>query len=130
MKRQELPMRRAAIIDALNVNPNASQIAKQIGGVSKVAVWRIAKAAGIELTAGKAAARWLSAEKRAQVVDALKVNPVARQVANQVGGVSQVTVWKIARAEGIALAHRHGRKRGTAEHRDDDRGEPHRAGEP
>jgi hypothetical protein len=45
----------AQIIAALKANPNASKVAKQIGGVSHVVVSKIAKAAGIELTKGKAA---------------------------------------------------------------------------
>jgi transposase len=96
------------VIAALKANPNASQVAKQTG-VSKFTAWRIAKAEGIELTAGKALRVRLSAEKRAQIIAALKANPVATQVAEQVGGVSQVTVWKIARAEGIELTRRHRR---------------------
>jgi transposase len=99
---------RTLVIAALKANPNASQVAKQTG-VSKFTAWRIAKAEGIELTAGKALRGRLSAEKRAQIIAALKANPVATQVAEQVGGVSQVTVWKIARAEGIELTRRHHR---------------------
>jgi hypothetical protein len=45
-------------------------------------------------------------EKRAQIIDALKSNPNARQVARQIGGVSHVTVWKIAKAAGIELTAR------------------------
>jgi hypothetical protein len=101
--------KRAQIIDALNANPNSTAVAKQIGGVSQATVWKIAKAAGIELTAGKAArGHPISAEKRAQIIEALKSNPNARQVARQIGGVSRVTVWKIAKAAGIELtARRH-----------------------
>jgi tripartite-type tricarboxylate transporter receptor subunit TctC len=99
--------KRAQIIDALNANPNSAAVAKQIGGVSQATVWRIAKAAGIELTAGKTAGRRsIPAEKRAQIIDALKSNPNARQVARQIGGVSHVTVWKIAKAAGIELTAR------------------------
>jgi transposase len=89
-------------------NPNASQVAKQ-AGVSKFTVWRIAQAEGIELTAGKKLMGWLSPEKRAQIIAALEANPIATQVARQIGGVSQVSVWKIARAEGIELIRRHRR---------------------
>jgi hypothetical protein len=77
--------------------------------VSKFTAWRIAKAEGIDLTAGKALMGWLTVEKRAQIIAALKANPIATQVAKQVGGVSQVTVWKIARAEGIELTRKHHR---------------------
>jgi transposase len=105
LKRQDSATRRAEIIEALRANPNASQIAKQVG-LSKFTTWRIAKAAGIELTAGKAVAGWLPAEKRAEIIEALRANPITTQVAKQVGGVSQVTVWKIARAEGIELTRK------------------------
>jgi hypothetical protein len=43
------------------------------------------------------------AEKRAQIIAALKNNPNAAQIARQVGGVSRMTVWKIAKAERIEL---------------------------
>jgi len=46
---------RAQIIGALKANPNASEVARQIGGVSYAVVWNIAKAAGIELTRGRPA---------------------------------------------------------------------------
>ena len=49
------PEKRAQIIAALKDNPNATQIAREIGGVSHTTVGRIAKAAGIALAAGKAA---------------------------------------------------------------------------
>jgi hypothetical protein len=99
------PEKRAEIIAALAANPNATQVARQVGGVGHVTVWNIAKAAGIELTAGKAANRRakLSPEIRAEIIAALTTNPNARQVARQVGGVSRVTVWKIAQREGIEL---------------------------
>jgi transposase len=112
LKQRRSPARRALIIAALTANPNASQVAKQTG-VSKFTAWRIAKVEGIELTAGKALRGRLSADKRAQIIAALKANPIATRVAGQVGGVSQVTVWKIARAEGIELIRRH---RCDAEH--------------
>ena len=112
LKRRRSRVKRTLIVAALMANPNASQVAKQVG-VSKFTVWRIAQAEGIELTAGKKLMGWLSPEKRAQIIAALKANPIATQVARQVGGVSQVTVWKIARAEGIELIRRHRR---DAEH--------------
>jgi hypothetical protein len=42
--------------------------------------------------------------KRAQIIEALKANPNARVVAEQVGGVSKVTVRKIAKQIGVDLA--------------------------
>jgi hypothetical protein len=50
---------------------------------------------------------------RTLVIAALKANPIATRVAGQVGGVSQVTVWKIAKAEGIELTRRHHRDAGS-----------------
>jgi hypothetical protein len=46
--------KRAQIIAALKNNSNAAQVAQQIGGVSRMTVWKISKVAGIELTAGQA----------------------------------------------------------------------------
>jgi hypothetical protein len=126
--------KRAEIIAALNVNPDAAHVARQIGGVSHPTIWNIAKAAGIELTAGNAAKGGnrfreplISREKRVEiVVAAFKENPrtTLRQVARQVGGVSHETVRTIAKAEGITLPKR-GPKRsnqhvvGNAAHRDE-----------
>ena len=42
--------------------------------------------------------------KRAQITAALKDHPNAKQVARQLGGVSDGTVWNIAKAAGIELA--------------------------
>jgi hypothetical protein len=97
------PEKRAQIIAALKANPNASVVARQVGGVSKITVWKIAKLEGIELTAGKAAKGVLPPEKHAKIIAALKANPNASVVARQVGGVSKTTVWKIAKWEGIEL---------------------------
>ena len=96
--------KRAEIIAALEANPNATAIARKISGVSVAGVWKIAKRAGIELTAGKAARHQLPAEKRAEIVAALNVSHNAARVAREVGGISPVGVWKIAQAEGIELA--------------------------
>ena len=93
---------RAQIIAALKTNPNAAAVAKQIGGVSHMTVGRIARAAGIAL-AGAEYGKRLSAEKRAQIIAALKTNPNAAAVGKQIGGVSHVVVWKIAKAAGIEL---------------------------
>lgn len=43
------PEKRAAIVAALTVNPNATAVAREIGGVSGVGVWKIAQVEGIEL---------------------------------------------------------------------------------
>ena len=93
---------RAQIIGALKANPNAIQAARKIGGVSRTTVGKIAKAAGITLTPAESG-RQLSGEQRAQIIDALKANPNASKVAKQIGGVSYVVVWKIAKAAGIEL---------------------------
>jgi hypothetical protein len=103
------PDKLANIIAALKGNPNASQVAQQIGGVSHMTVGKIAKAAGIALAA---AGKRFSAEKRAQIIGALKANPNAREVAKQIGGVSHVGVWKIAKAVGIELT----RGKGARDH--------------
>lgn len=97
---------REAIIAALEANPNASQVARQIG-MSQWTVRRIAKAAGIELTAGNPG---LPAAKRERIIAALTATPNARQVAREIGGVSYMTVTNIARAAGIRLAASRPRK--------------------
>jgi hypothetical protein len=100
--------KRRQVIAALNVNSNATAVAREIGGVSAAGVWKIAKKAGIELTAGMAARgcnNRVAADKRAKIVAALNVNPNATAVAREVGGVSGVGVWKIAQVEGIELRH-------------------------
>ena len=100
--------KRRQVIAALNVNSNATAVAREIGGVSAAGVWKIAKRAGIELTAGIAARgcnNRVPPEKRAAIVAALNVNPNATAVASEVGGVSGVGVWKIAQTEGIGLRH-------------------------
>ena len=47
--------KRRQIIAALKDSPNATQVAREIGGVNYRTVVRLAKAAGIDLAAGKAA---------------------------------------------------------------------------
>ena len=94
--------KQAQIIAALKDNPNATQIARKIGSVSHTKVGKIAKAAGITLPVAESGKR-LSAEQRAQIIDALKANPNTAAVAKQIGGVTQVGVWKIAKAAGIEL---------------------------
>jgi transposase-like protein len=97
--------RRARIIAALKNNPNAAQVARQIGDVSPWTVRRFAKAASIVLSVGKVSKghHRVSIETRAQIIAALQSNPNAAQVARQIGGVSRMTVWKIARVAGIDL---------------------------
>jgi transposase-like protein len=107
--------KREQIIAALKANPNAAQVARQVGGVSQVSVWWIAKKASIELTASKpTSGNRLSEDQREEIIAALKANPNAAQVARQVGGISHVTVWKIAKKAGIELVAR------SRPHRNDD----------
>ena len=108
------PEKHAQIIAALKYNPNAKQVARKIGGVSHTKVGKIAKAAGITLAAAESGKR-LSAEQRVQIIAALKANPNASAVAKQIGGVSQVVVWKIAKAAGIELT----RGKAVRDHRPD-----------
>ena len=111
--------KRRQIIAALKDNPNATQIAREVGGVNYRTVVRLAQGAGIELTAGKAARgrRGISPEKHAQIIDALKDNPNAKQVAPKIGGVSHTKVGKIAKAAGITLAAAESGKRLSAKQR-------------
>jgi hypothetical protein len=107
-KRKLTEEKRRQILAALTVNSNATAVAREIGGVSVAGVWKIAKKAGIELTAGMAARgcnHRVPPEKRAEIVAALNVNPNATAVAREVGGVSGVGVWKIAQVESIELTH-------------------------
>ena len=59
-------------------------------------------AAGIELAAAGDGKR-LSAAKRAQIIVALKANSNAAEVAKQIGDVTHVSVWKIAKARVSSL---------------------------
>jgi hypothetical protein len=59
---------------------------------------------GIELAAAKATRFALPPKKRAQIIAALKDNPNASAVTRLVGGVSQPTVWRIAKQTSIKLA--------------------------
>jgi hypothetical protein len=97
------PKQRAKVIAALKANPHARQVARRIRGATYAIVWRVAKAEGIDLSAGRAArgSRWLSSERRAEIIAALRVNPNASQVARHVGGVSEQTVRTIGLAQGI-----------------------------
>jgi lambda repressor-like predicted transcriptional regulator len=89
---------RARVIAALREDPNAAAVARRSGGVKYKTVWNIAKAAGIELTAGWASRRrpQLPAAKRAQILAALKINPSPSWAARQTG-VSRSTVRGIVR---------------------------------
>src|SRR5262252_8654070 len=109
--------KRRQIIAALKDNPNATQIAREVGGVNYSTVVRLAEGAGIDLTAGKAARGHprVSPEKHAQIIAALKDNPNAKQVARN--GVSHTKVGKIAKAAGIALAGAEYGKRLSAKQR-------------
>jgi hypothetical protein len=66
------------IIAALTAKPNASQVARDTGW-SFSTVWRVAKRAGIELTAGRATMgrERLSPERRAKVIETRRANPNA-----------------------------------------------------
>ena len=94
------PKTRARVVAALAVNPNATQVAKQIG-VDAGTVMRIAKAEGIKLFPG---GRPMAPDKRARIVAALTTFPNATRVAEKIGGVSGRTVSRIARDEGIRLS--------------------------
>ena len=91
------PEMRAKIIVALKANPNASAVARQLGGVSRHTVGEIARKTGIRLAAATGERRVVTPEMRAKIITALKINPNARAVARQVEGVSSHTIGKIAR---------------------------------
>jgi transposase-like protein len=96
------PRKRGQIIAALQVNPNAHGVAREVGGVNYDTVWRIAKKLNIKLTAGRAAqGRKMPSKNRARIIAALKLNPNASEVARQIGGVSLATVYKIAKQLGL-----------------------------
>jgi hypothetical protein len=98
------PEKRARIIAALKTNPNATAVARKVGGVSCQGVCNIAKQAGIKLRIGQGPKGGrISPEKRARIVAALKANPDTSAVARKVGGVSQSAVWNIAKQNGIEL---------------------------
>lgn len=119
-KMSRLPeKKREQIIAALEANPNASAVARQVGGVSQVGMWWIAKKAGIELTASKpTSGKRLSEDQREEIIAALRVNPNAHQIARQIGGISHVAVWKIAKKAGIELTAGKAAQ-GRQPHRDD-----------
>jgi len=85
------------IAAALAKKPNASFVARKTGW-SFATVWRVAKWASIELTAGRQAKGYkrLSAARRRKIAAALRADPKAlqREIAEQTG-VSRVTVCRI-----------------------------------
>jgi transposase len=94
----------AAITIALEAKPYASAVARDSGGAwSYSTVWRVARRAGIDLTAGREAQQqhsWhrLSEERRAAVIEARRLNPNGRQKdIAQASGVSRQTVNRIER---------------------------------
>ena len=111
-RRVVTPEMRAKIITALKINPNARAVARQVEGVSSHTIGKIARKAGIRLAAATGERRFVTPEQRAKIIAALKANPNARAVARQLGGVSGVTVWKIARQVGIDLAAATAARRG------------------
>jgi hypothetical protein len=92
--------RRKVIVAALRANPNAKEVAREIG-CGCAAVGRIAKASGIKLR--RKGTKPIPPNRRKAIIAALRANPNAKQVARELGGVCHVSVWKIARAEGIEL---------------------------
>jgi hypothetical protein len=109
--------KRRQIIAALKDNPNATQVTREVGGANYRTVVRLAEGAGIELTAGKAARgrRGISPALYAQIIGALQANPNAAEIAKQIGGVTHVGVWKIAKVAGIELT----RGKAARDHRPD-----------
>jgi hypothetical protein len=83
------------------LNPNASAVAKQLGGIGRPTVIAIAREAGVALAEKNLAkTKRLSPEKRAQIIEALEADPTASKVAPQFGGVSARTVQEIAKKAG------------------------------
>jgi hypothetical protein len=92
---------RAQIIAALKANPNASQVARQMGDISVWLVFAIAKEAKIALRRGGKTK--VSAEQHAQIIEALKADPNASAVARKIGGISSRTVARMAEKANIEL---------------------------
>src|SRR4051812_40960575 len=93
--------KRAQIIAALKVTPNAAAVAREVQGVSVGSVRLIARAAQIDL--GRSGPKKISAEKRAQIIEALKVDPNASAIARRLGGMSYKVVTRIAERANIKL---------------------------
>jgi hypothetical protein len=104
--RRMSPEKSAQILNRLKENPNTREVAAEVGGVSHQTVWRIAKQAGLELTAGPKKGVRMRPEQYAQIIGALEANRNASAVARQVGGVTRATVWKIAKQAGLELPRR------------------------
>lgn len=100
------PEEEEEIIAALTAKPHALQVARD-SGWSFATVWRRAEAAGIELTAGREAKGYkrLSADRRAKVEEARRLNPQAtQQEIARAAGVSRATVSRIERGDRRAAA--------------------------
>lgn len=97
----------AAITAALKAKPHASAVARDSGGAwSYATVWRVARRAGIELTAGREAKGYkrLADDEEAAIRIALEAKPHASAVARESGGAwSYSTVWRVARRADIEL---------------------------
>jgi hypothetical protein len=88
------------IISALEKDAHASRVARALGDASYATVWRVAKRAGIALTAGHhTMGRPLPAERRAKVEQVVAANLGATQqeLAHRCG-VSRSTVGRVTRA--------------------------------
>jgi hypothetical protein len=91
---------RTQIIDALGRNSNARSVAKQIGDVSHVSVWKIAKDERIELAAGRAikGKPGISPGMRGRIIEALRgSNASPRLIDRRLGNISHLTDWKISK---------------------------------
>jgi CRP-like cAMP-binding protein len=94
------PQKEQDILAALGKDAHASRVARTLGGVSYATVWRVARRAGIALTAGRRTmGRPLPPERRAEVEQAVAANPAATQqeLARRCG-VSRATVGRVVRA--------------------------------
>jgi hypothetical protein len=91
---------RTQIIEALGRDSDAHAVARQIGDVSHVSVWQIAKDERIELAAGKGikGKPGIAPEMRARIIEALRRSAASpRLIARQLGNTSHVTVWRISK---------------------------------
>jgi hypothetical protein len=93
--------KRAQIIEALKANPNGLAVVKQVGGINAPTVYALAKKANIALSLG--GPKKFTAEKQAQIIEALKANPNASEVARRIGGISSRTVARFAKKANIEL---------------------------
>jgi hypothetical protein len=72
------PQKEQHILAAIGKDAHASRVARTLGGVSYATVWRVAKRAGIALTAGRRTmGRPLPPEQHAKVELAVAANPAA-----------------------------------------------------